>query len=194
MSVLEFCRAFGQSTLKEVEMGSKENRRSGPDRSNSRQNTASGLCHGIFDDLKSGRHVKDEVILHCVEDFVNSGESASAVQFIPDLQPLLSDRPQLRGRMLAREGSIWLSSDDFKGAAASFQPSLEILEAVHLKVDLQWLSSLVQTGESLLSLGRKREAEAHFLQALSYPWYTAFAHPTEMQSLRDQYIFLPEEV
>ena len=63
-----------------------------------------------------------------------------------------------------------------------------------MKVDLQWLSSLVQTGESLLSLGRKREAEAHFLQALSCPWYTAFAHPTEMQSLRDQYIFLPEEV
>jgi hypothetical protein len=206
MRVVEFCsrgaiggilvctlsatgQAFGQSTLKEAKMGSKENKGSGSDASNSRQNTAVGLCQGIFDDLRSGRYVKDEAILRCVEAFVNSGDSKSAIRFIRDLQPLLSDRPKLRAQMLTREGSIWISSGNFKEAAASFQSSLEIIEPVHLEVDLLRLSTLVEAGESLLSLCRKSEAEAYFLGALSYSWYTVVGHPTEMQRLRDQYIF-----
>lgn len=43
-------------------------------------------------------------------------------------------------------------------------------------------------GESLLSVDRKKEAEVHFQQALSYPWYTILGHPAEMQNLRDQYV------
>jgi len=188
MRILEFCsrvaisgillctvslpatgQAFGQSTLTEAEM-------------------AAGPCQGIVDDLKSGRYVKDQAILRCVEAFFNSGGSASAVRFIRDLQPLLSDRPKLRAQMLAREGSFWIGSGNFNEAAASFQSSLEILEPVHLEVDLLRLTTLVEAGESLLSLRRKSEAEAYFLEALSYPWYIVVGHPAEMQALRDQYI------
>jgi hypothetical protein len=46
----------------------------------------------------------------------------------------------------------------------------------------------VNLGESLLSVDRKKEAEVHFQQALSYPWYTILGHPAEMQNLRDQYV------
>jgi len=90
--------------------------------------------------------------------------------------------------MLAREGSFWIGSGNFNEAAASFQSSLEILEPVHLEVDLLRLSTLVEAGESLLSLRRKSEAEAYFQEALRYSWYTVGGHPTEMQALRDQYI------
>jgi hypothetical protein len=208
MSVLEFCsrvavggilvctvslpatgQAFGQSTLKEAKMGSKENKGSGSDASNSRQNRAVGLCQGIFDDLRSGRYVKDEAILRGVEGFANSGDRTSTVPFIRDLQPLLSDQPKLRAQMLTREGSIWISSGNFSEAAASFQSPLEIIEPVQLEVDLLRLSTLVEAGQSLLSSGRKSEAETYLLEALSYPWYTVVGHPTEMQSFRDQYIF-----
>ena len=119
---------------------------------------------------------------------MNSGDSSAAVNFVRELQPLLSDRPELKAQLLARAGSIQIGLAKFQDAADSFQASLAAIEPVHLEVDLLRLTTLVNLGESFLSLDRKKEAEGYFQEALSYPWYTILGHPAEMQGLRDQYV------
>jgi tetratricopeptide (TPR) repeat protein len=138
--------------------------------------------------IKAGTYVESRDVRYCVEVFLNSGDSSAAVSFVRELQPLLSDRPELKAQLLAREGSIQIGLAKFQDAADSFQASLSSIEPVHLEVDLLRLTTLVNLGESLLSVDRKKEAEGYFQQALSYPWYTILGHPAEMQNLRDQYV------
>ena len=146
------------------------------------------LCLGISNRIKAGANVESKDVRYCVEVFLNSGDSSAAVSFVRELQPLLSDRPELTAQLLTREGSIYVGLGRFQDAADSFKASLAAIEPLHLEVDLLRLTILVNMGESLLSIDRKTEAEGYFQQALSYPWYIILGHPAEMQRLRDQYI------
>jgi tetratricopeptide (TPR) repeat protein len=155
----------------------------------------SNLCGAVTDRLKADRLVTDRTILTCVEAYINAAGRPSgkdqfraAGQFISEVTAHLQDRDLLRARLAARAASLAVSTADFARASAGFDDALKTLQPLHLRTDIEWMTTLVGLGQSLLSQNRQKEAEPYFLQALSYEWYTIVGYPDQMRALRDQYI------
>lgn len=154
------------------------------------------LCSAVIDRLKADHFVTDRTILNCVEAYINVAASRpagrdqfrAAGQFISDVNARLQDRDLLRARLASRAASLAVRTADFPRASSEFDGALKTLDPLRLRTDIEWMTTLVGLGQSLLSQNRKMEAEPYFLRALSYQWYTVVGFPDQMRSLRDQYI------
>ena len=157
------------------------------------ENGSSDFCRIVVDRLKAQRRTSSSSIMKCVEREANSGQiAANAVRrsstYIDQILANCGDDNVLRAQLLRRKGSLLLQGNDFAGAATQFERALTYSNPARLEADWQYQSSLVSLGQALSSIGKKKEAESYFLQALSYPWYTITKDADELQRFRDVYV------
>jgi len=143
------------------------------------------LCRGVTERLSADRNVTDKTVLLCVQAL--GANRAEADRFVDQVLPLLAGRESLRAEVLSRKASLAVGAGDFAQASAAYESAWKIIEPLKLHSDLQRQRILVGLGQSLLSQKKNKEADAIFLRAMAYPWYTV-QNPEDMQQLRDQYL------
>ena len=96
-------------------------------------------------------------------------------------------QPMLHARLAAISGDILHEIGELHSAAASYGEAVDDLHSLHLEVDTNRMSAMVNLGRILLTLGNRRDAEKLFLDVLSYPWYLVMeAEPQAL--LRHDYL------
>jgi hypothetical protein len=151
------------------------------------------FCRVVLDRLKGERYTSDATILRCVEKTAASEQQAGSrfrntIQFIDDLLGIPEINQSMKGKLTRRKGTLLIQLGDFAGATRQFTEALKYTDPIRLEADREHVTVLVNLGQSLLSSGKKSDAEQYFLLALSYPWYTVLNHPEELQQLRDLYV------
>lgn len=149
--------------------------------------------------LKAGRYVTDTAILAAVAASANAntpltpagtlGRMHPAVTYrlIDTLLGLVSDRPGLAAELHRRKADLYDLTHDWVNTAREHAEALRLLTPLHVTVDTQRLDSLVQEASALYVLGERRQAEALYLEALSYDWYK-ITDPDALQAARSLYI------
>lgn len=164
---------------------------------------APGFCGKLIERFDQDRRVTSTAVLTCVNAYrayeenilASKPPTASAAnayalthQFIQQVLKRIEDRPFLMAQVLSIQGMIHNTGDSLENAIQSWTRSAELLNQHRMEVDKERISTLNHLADALHAAGESRKAEEHYLEVLSYPWYTLVQNPEAVQFFRSQYI------
>lgn len=146
--------------------------------------------------LQSEKFTTDEAILRMQNAWFNyeasggvTGPSFSETKrFTASMVALLNKRPSLEARLHQVLAQVFTSEENLAEAAKEHDRALQLLNPLHIDVDVQRISTTVELATILYSLGEKKRAEALYLEALSYDWFKVQNSPSAFQRLRELYL------
>ena len=136
------------------------------------------IASSVFDRLQKGFFVKDELLTRLVINSIDverlkGKDYPESLRIIDATLSSLKYRPIVESRLYVIKGNLYSELQEKGKSLESYEKATSVMNAIHLDVDVERSSVLLQTANYAASIGEKAKANKLYLVVYSYPWYIA---------------------